>query len=222
MNSPRRLTSILCALCVLTLLSVPSAKAQSSLVIYGDSSLGFQNWGSATVSFTNKAPVHSWNNSISMTISSGSAAGLNLEHLIPFDTSLYTSLSFWIHGGTTGGQRLRVYARLDGGTYLSGSAYTVPPLGSNSWQQITVPLATLSAANRTNLTGFVLEGTTGAAQPTFYVDDIALIAALVWRQHRGRGQHVRYFDDLQRPQTNGMPVGSVSWRFRLRCLPLGD
>ena len=47
---------------------------------------------------------------------------------------------------------------------------------TNTWQQFIVPLSALGVANRTNFTGFVIQDRVGAAQPTFYVDDIQLLA----------------------------------------------
>ena len=50
-------------------------------------------------------------------------------------------------------------------------------MSTNAWQQFVVPLSTLGVANRTNFTGFVIQDRIGTAQPTFYVDDVQLIAA---------------------------------------------
>jgi hypothetical protein len=51
------------------------------------------------------------------------------------------------------------------------------PLGTNSWQKITVSLAALGVANRPDMDGFWIQDRIGAAQPTFYVDDITLAAS---------------------------------------------
>ena len=48
---------------------------------------------------------------------------------------------------------------------------------ANSWQQFIVPLTALGVADEANFTGFVIQDSTGNAQPTFYVDDISLIAS---------------------------------------------
>jgi hypothetical protein len=95
-------------------------------------------------------------------------------HHSAFDTTPYSSLSFWIHGGAQGGQRLQVRAVLSG---QAQSGVALSPLTANTWQQITVSLSSLGAANRPNMDGIWIQDTTGATQPTFYVDDIVLIGA---------------------------------------------
>ncbi|HKI68998.1 MAG TPA: glycoside hydrolase family 44 protein, partial [Verrucomicrobiae bacterium] len=96
------------------------------------------------------------------------------------DASLFTSVSFWVNGGTSGGQRLQMYGLLHVGStnnFAASQRYSLSPLTANAWQQVTVPLSLLGVANSNNFTGFVIQDSTGAAQPTFYVDDISLVAA---------------------------------------------
>src|SRR5262249_40686176 len=52
----------------------------------------------------------------------------------------------------------------------------IGPLAPNSWQQITISLAALNAANRPDLTGFWFMDSLGTPQPIFYLDDITLVA----------------------------------------------
>jgi hypothetical protein len=97
-----------------------------------------------------------------------------LEHPAAFDSSPYTSFDFWINGGAAGGQQLQVYGLLDHSAQFS---YPLPPLTANTWQHITIPLWELGVANQPNLTGFMIQDTTGAAQPTFFVDEVQVTAA---------------------------------------------
>ena len=79
--------------------------AQDNLPIYTDNLVnGFQNWSWATVNLTNTSPVHSGAYSISVT-DGGNYQALVFEHS-DFNTSLYTNLSFWVNGGSTGGQKI--------------------------------------------------------------------------------------------------------------------
>ena len=134
---------------------------------------GFQNWSWATVNLQNYSPVHSGSYSISVT-DNGNSQALYLEHP-DFNTSPYASLSFWINGGSAGGQQLQVWGYLDGTNQV---AYPLGALQANTWQQITIPLSSLGVANKANFSGFNIQGNDdGAAQPTFYVDDIQLVAA---------------------------------------------
>jgi alpha-L-arabinofuranosidase len=146
--------------------------AQANLPIYTDNLVnGFQNWSWATVNFANFSPVHSGSYSIAVT--DGGYQGLSFQRS-DFSTAPYSSISFWANGGTSGGQLAQVYGTLDD----NGQAgFSLPPLTANKWVQYTVPLSALGMVNATNCSGFVIQGTSGGAQPTFYVDDVQLVAA---------------------------------------------
>jgi len=150
--------------------------AQANLPIYTDNLVnGFQNWSWATVNLGNYSPVHSGTYSISVT------DGGNYQALVfarpDFNTTPYASLSFWINGGSAGGQKLQVWGSLDGTNQV---AYSLGTLPANTWQQITIPLSALAVANKPNCSSFGIQGNAGgAAQPTFYVDDVQLVAAPV-------------------------------------------
>jgi alpha-L-arabinofuranosidase len=153
--------------------------AQSSLPVYDDSLVnGFQDWGWATHNYANVSPVHSGTRSVSVTIN---AAWVGLQIYHPdLDSSLYSSVRFWLHGGSSGGQRLKVYGLLHIGSSanVSQSSFVLSTLTANTWQQFTIPLSALGVANTANFTGFVIQDNVGAIQPTFYVDDIELVASL--------------------------------------------
>jgi alpha-N-arabinofuranosidase len=145
--------------------------AESNLWIYTDNMVnGFQNWSWATVNLENSSPVHSGSNSIS--VNDGGDQALAFERP-EFNSSLYSSFSFWVNGGATGGQKLQVWGLLD---YATTGAHTTVILQSNVWEQITIPLTALGVAGQPNVTGFWIQGNNGSAQPTFYVDDVQLIA----------------------------------------------
>jgi hypothetical protein len=151
------------------LLAGPAARAQD-MTVYSDSlQNGWQNWSWAATNTSNTSPVHAGADSISVT--AGAWAALYL-HSNPIDTSSYTSLSFWINGGATGGQLLQVYTSRNG----SGQAgYPLSPLASG-WRQITIPLASLGVANVTDFDGVYIQDRSGTSQPTFYIDDVSLVA----------------------------------------------
>ena len=154
------------------------ADAQSSLSIYSDQlNNGFQDWGWATHDYSNTAPVHSGSDSVSVTMSTVNYDGLQIYHP-DFDSTPYTSLSFWINGGASGSQQLQVYGLLHLGTTNNFGMPSIPlgPLPANTWQHITIPLSSLHVASSANFTGFVIQSAIRAVQPTFYVDDIQLNA----------------------------------------------
>lgn len=139
--------------------------------VYGDSLVnGWENWSWASTNLAATSPVHGGSRAIAVT--TGAWQALYLHHTA-FDSSGYTHLAFWIHGGATGGQRLQVQAQLNG---ASQAAYPLAPLAANAWTYYAIPLSALGVANKTNLDGFWLQDTSGTTQGTFYVDDVALIA----------------------------------------------
>ena len=154
------------------LVMAPSAWAQTDQLIYTDSLVnGWQDWSWATVSLANGSPVHSGTHSASVNADAWEAIYL---HHDAFDTSVYTGLVFWIHGGATGGQLLKVEALLDG---TLQAEVDLPPLPANTWQQVTVSLTSLGVANRPNMDGFWIKDRSGTTKPAFYVDDVRLTAA---------------------------------------------
>jgi hypothetical protein len=153
--------------------------AQSNLIIYDDAvENGFQDtWGYATENYANTSPVHSGSDSISVTIGAN-YQGIQIVNPTGLNSSPYTNLTFWMNGGT-GAQQLRVYGLLNGANgpatgQSAQVALTSPPI--NTWQLYTISLSSLGVANQPNFTGFVIQSTIASAQPTFYLDDITLVA----------------------------------------------
>ena len=157
-------------LAMLCCLIAGEARAQSNLTVYDDAlENGWQNWSWATVNFNNTQTVQSGSDSIA--VSAGAWQALYLHH-DALDASLYTNLVFWINGGAAGGQLLQVAATLNGTVQ---TYYTLPAL-TKTWQQITIPLASLGVQNNPNWDGFWIQDRSGATQPTFYVDNVSVTA----------------------------------------------
>jgi hypothetical protein len=151
------------------------AGAEDNLPLYTDNLVnGFQSWSWATVDLAVNSPVHSGSYAISVT--DGGSQALSLEHP-QFNTGPYASLSFWANGGSAGGQKLQITGLVNDN---SQSTYKIStPLPTNTWRQFTIPLAQLGVSNVSECTGFWIQGSTGSAQPTFFVDDIQLVATAV-------------------------------------------
>jgi len=146
--------------------------APSDQVIYSDSlQNGWQGWGWTAINYANTAPVHSGSDSISVTVTNPWQA-IYLAHAA-FDSSPYTNLTFWLNGGAAGGQQLLIQGHAGGSPQAT---FALPPLAANRWQQFNVSLAALGVANRLDMDGFWIQDRIGAAQPTFYLDDITLVA----------------------------------------------
>ena len=149
------------------------AAGTADLPIYTDEMAnGFEVWGWAPHSLTNPAPVHAGSRSIG--VSATAWSGLYIHHA-DLNTSGYTNLSLWVHGGESGGQLLRISGKL--GTN-DQSGYSLPPLPAQKWQQFIIPLELLGADNKTNFSGFLLLLQGDCPTNTFYLDDILLAAKL--------------------------------------------
>jgi alpha-L-arabinofuranosidase len=187
----RTLTARIIVLLFVIVFSNVRSYGQANLPVYTDHLVnGFQNWSWATVNMANSlplvtmtnasakiniantSPVHSGNYSVSVTDGPNYQA-LYLEHAV-FNTSPYSSLDFWINGGSSGGQRLQAGGLLDGTNQID---YPLPALQANTWQHVTIPLSSLGVGNAPNFSGFWIQSSVNTAQPVFYVDDIQLLAA---------------------------------------------
>ena len=144
--------------------------ARADQAIYTDSlQNGWANWSwSDTINLANTSPVHSGSDSISVQVT---AWGALYVHNTAFSPSSYTNFSFWINGGASGGQLLRVQASLNGAAFNAG--ISIGPLGT-SWQLVNAPMSTLVPAGQSQMDGLWIEDRSGTTQPPFYVDDMAL------------------------------------------------
>lgn len=149
--------------------------------VYADAlAPGWQNWSwDTTVNFaatlsdgtvSNGAVADGTAPAIAVTYHAAWAAlRLHQDELIATQTA--DLLRFRLHGGPTGGQKIRVLLA-DAANTLLEQGVTVTAV-ANSWTQVEIPMTELG--NVAQLSGIVWQETTGAAQPTFYLDDIALV-----------------------------------------------
>jgi hypothetical protein len=155
----------------LLLVARGTAFAATDRVIYDEAlAAGWQNWSWATVDMASTANAHTGAASIAVTPAAWSALYLRSADA-PVDTNGYLNFTFWVHGGTTGGQTIQVVAVVNDAPQ-PGVRVATPTAGS--WQKITVPLASLGADNRTDVNGFWVQQGSGVDDPTFYVDDVVL------------------------------------------------
>jgi len=151
------------------LIAVPLA-ASADQIIYTDSlQNGWQSWSWATVNLANTSPVHSGTDAISVTCGPWSA--LYFENNA-FDPSVYTNFSFWVNGGSSGGQYLNVQAIYNGTAVNSGMP--LGPLAANTWVHVNAPFSTLIPPGQSAITGLWIEEAKGDTIPVFYVDDALL------------------------------------------------
>jgi hypothetical protein len=147
--------------------------ARADQTVYSDSlQNGWQNYGWATLNYNNTSPVHSGTYSISVTSMTNWQA-LSLHHIAQ-DASAFTNITFWINGGSVGGQVVQVQATRGGTGQV---AVVLAPLPVNSWRQDTVSLAALGVATATDWDGFWIQVQNNSVAPTLYVDDIFIVAS---------------------------------------------
>ena len=146
------------------------------IAIYGDDlAPGWGNWSwdnAVDLASTSIAPIEGVQ-SIEVAYRAP-WAGLYLHHG-GLDIKGKTDLVFSINGGAAGGQGLQVIA-LDGTGSISGLVPLgnyLPTVQAGTWNSVSIPLADLSVLD-TVVTGFIIQGTTGVTEKTFYVDDVKI------------------------------------------------
>lgn len=149
--------------------SIPVA-AQTNQPVYTDSlQSAWQNWSWATVNLANSSPVRSGSSSVSVSATSWQALYLHHESQ---SGAVFTNVTFWINGGSVGGQIVQVQATRAG---VSQTAVVLNPLPANTWRQETISLAALGVANVTDFDGLWWQVQNVSGTTTFYVDDLTLI-----------------------------------------------
>jgi len=165
----KSLAVLLCLALAVAFLPVSQLFAAQAAIYDDQLAPGWANWSwGDNINLQSTAVVHSGSYSISVTYTGG-WQGLQLYYP-GFSTAGYDHLTFWMHGGSTGGQRVRVYMTYPNGQ--SGPDYNIPAPSANHWSRVDVPLSALNAAG-TTIARLVWQEATGHAQPTFYLDDIA-------------------------------------------------
>lgn len=141
-------------------------------VIYADKLADdWQEWSwGITTQYSNSKPVHQGAAALAVTYDTAWAA-LHLHSNELLQASEYDVLRFWLHGGSTGGQRVRVVLADESAGFLTVSQEVVAQ--ANTWLPIEIKLAELEAPAQ--FSGIAWQEASGAAQPTFYIDDLALI-----------------------------------------------
>jgi hypothetical protein len=150
-------------------IALPTSACAQNQAIYTDSlQNGWQDYSWATVNHANTSPVHS--GTYSYSVSSTNWQALYLHHTAQ-NSALYSSISYWINGGT-GGQHVQIQATRNGSPQ---AAVQLAPLPANAWRQDTFSLTSLGLTNVTDFDGFWLQVENSGVAPTLYVDDITLV-----------------------------------------------
>ncbi len=169
---------IISLVCVLLFTTAPISYAKIEAASQGniytdDLSPGWQDWSWAQTDLQATGVVHSGSYSIS--VNANAWGGVQL-HYPGYSTNGFTSLQFYINGGTTGGQHLNLFATyMVNGADQQSTIISLPLLIANTWNKISVSLSELGISN-TYLTTLVWQNATANTLPIYYLDDIALIS----------------------------------------------
>ena len=132
---------------------------------------GWIDYGWAKADPANTSPLHGGKTSLK--IACKPFDGYHINHCL-VDCRMYQSLSFWINGGETGTQALKV------GTYRNGilqaKFLNLPPLVANAWKKVVIPLAQLGAAGADDLDGIYIGNINGTPRTPYFLDDVRLVA----------------------------------------------
>ena len=93
----------------------------------------------------------------------------------PYNVGAQAALTFWINGGSVGGQRIEIQA-VRVGSALPGKL--LEPLKAGTWQKVTVYLDELGILGATDLSAIRFVYRSGGATETLYVDDVSFDEAM--------------------------------------------
>lgn len=143
-------------------------------VVYDDSlGSGFQDWSWAEHDLDETGVVHA--GSASVRFEPDGWAGLYFHH-DGLDLGLFQSIDLWVHGGTAGGQAVRL-ALFDGATSLGSIRLDTAlghPIAAGAWEKVSIPLSSLGITSGT-LRDVYLQDDSGEDQGTVFVDDVVLV-----------------------------------------------
>lgn len=157
----------------ITLRITPSpAHPLADLVIYDDAlAAGWDNWSwNTSVDFNNASPVRSGSRSMAVDYTAA-WAGLSLRTGAPINTSVYPTLTFWVHGGSGTARLLRVFIHETDSSSSSSTVDITADVGV--WKPITVPLSQLG--NPTQIARVNIADRSGTDQAVFYIDDLRFV-----------------------------------------------
>lgn len=163
-------------LCV-PLLAAATARAQSPLDIYIDAlHPAFQDWSwaaPADYSLTNTTQAQGGNRSIRFLPRHW--GGLQLADPINrYAVADYASLTFWVHGGSSGGQSLWLSILDDsiGLAQFDLASYTSGGIVAATWHAVTIPFDASTGLTSGSFTKLQIMDATGGVQPQLFLDTL--------------------------------------------------
>lgn len=160
-------------------IAIPVVAPTADYLIYSDSlQNNFQDWSWAPHALDNPSPVYEGSASIRVDYA-GSYDGIWFVNRDGGTSTIgFSALRFAIHGGTTGGQAIRVTAgsgeNFPDANSVALESYLAGGPVANQWREVTIPLAAMNM-EFTTLANVAFQSNLGGAQATFYIDDVRLL-----------------------------------------------
>ncbi|HEX5723856.1 MAG TPA: glycosyl hydrolase family 18 protein [Longimicrobiaceae bacterium] len=147
-------------------------------VVYDDAlTSGWADWSwDVSLNFASTSPVYQGTKAIAGTYTAA-WGGMYLRHASGINPSGLTKLEFYVHGGTAGGQDLRVHLGDTGAwltkvkvdDYVEGGG-----VAANTWRKVSIPLSAVGVTTLPIIKLVVQDGD-GVPQPTFHIDYIRFV-----------------------------------------------
>ena len=156
--------------------SSPRARPLATEIIYDDVlKAGWENWSwDTTVDFANGSPAKNGFNSMAVTYNAA-WAGLYLHSNAALNPSDYVTLKFWLYGSPSAANDIEVQF-YDRNENAAGAPVNITS-SPGAWTLFEIPLAEFNFPAGKRIGGIVWQERLGAAQPTFYMDDVILFNA---------------------------------------------
>jgi hypothetical protein len=168
MLARRSLPSLRSAAALFILLASASASAANYTVYSESLSAAWADWSwDVTRNLTSTAQAHGGTHAIAATYTAAWGGLYLAASPAVAGTTDHSTLEFWIHGGTAGGQNIQVS--------IAGTAVAVPTPAAGTWTHVSIPLTDLGSP--TEIGDITFQDGSGGSQPTFYLDDIVLTGA---------------------------------------------
>lgn len=146
--------------------------AQQNLVVFDDQFRGqWQSWSWASTDIA--STDFAYDGTKSVRFYGPRYSGFYAGNAFNIDTTPYASLRFALHGGPTGGQRLRLQPIVNNAII---GRFDLPTIEANKWKVFEFPLADIGVADVTGFKGFHLMEAGGKVLPDTYIDRIEFVS----------------------------------------------
>ena len=134
----------------------------------------WQDWSWCTDNFNSTSILYDGLPSVQVTYA-GAYQGFELVSSSSFPAEYFAALHFSVNGGTTAGRAIQLSLMVNGSWTSSANLNTFIQGGSvraNEWSSVVVPLSAFGIKPTDEISAFLLQESSGQAQPSFWVANI--------------------------------------------------